>query len=95
MRVWYLQSGSLTAATGRQVLCVSMEMFSHQCLQSSRDHEAKTARRADGLDSVKKSLCTSTSIGRTLLHEQARKCIMLLYYVGRTAQMESKQTSIK
>lgn len=45
----------------------------HHCLQPSRLQELKTARSADGLLSVKKSRCMSTSIGRTLLHREGNK----------------------
>lgn len=48
----------------------------HQRLHSSRDHEAKIARRAEGLDSVTKSLCTSTSMGSTLLHSRQQLHLM-------------------
>ena len=40
----------------------------HHCLQPSRVQELKMALSADGLLSVKKSRCTSTSMGSTLLH---------------------------
>ena len=40
----------------------------HHCLQPSRLQELKMALSAEGLLSVKKSRCMSTSMGSTLLH---------------------------
>ena len=50
--------------------------LTHHCLQPSRLHELKTARSAEGLLSVKKSRCVSSSIGRTLLHRQSYNCTL-------------------
>ena len=67
------QSGMLSALDGllNDGLWSCCELGSlgnaHHCLQPSRVQELKMALSADGLLSVKKSRCTSTSMGSTLL----------------------------
>ena len=67
---------SIPAASAPQcVSCVLGESTEqHQRLQSVSDQDAKTARSAEGDDSLKKSRWGSTSTGSTLLHVQTFFC---------------------
>ena len=47
----------------------------HHCLQESRLQELRMALSAEGLLSVKKSRCMSTSMGSTLLHTMVSACL--------------------
>ena len=63
----FRDAGRLAEGHVQLMQCPAKCTCAHQRLHSGRDQEANTARSAEGLDSLKKSRCTSMSTGSTLL----------------------------